>query len=118
MDTSIESAKRLYFINFGNHMTMLKNGEYKEYMKYNISPETEYEWSLEIKDQLIEEIISGKDLLKVRTLSRINLPENDIISAFELLANSPLKVEIFNTIKLLGSLFEPSMYEKITKVFS
>ena len=116
-EASIEKAKRLYFINYANHMTMKRNGEYEDYIKYHISPETEHEWSVEVKEQLIDAILSGKDLLKVYSLSRINLQEDEILNAFTLLATSPLKDEILQNIVTLKSLFEPMIYKKIIELF-
>ena len=112
-----ESAKKLYFINYANHMTMKKNGEYDEYIKYNISPEIEHEWSLEVRDKLVEDILSGKDFLKIYSLSRVNLPESEILNAFSLLAVSPFKDEILQNIVTLNKLFEPTIYGKILELF-
>lgn len=116
-EASNEAAKRLYFINFANHMTMKMNGEYEDYIKYNISSEIEHEWSLEVKDKLLVDILKEKDFLKVYSLSRVNLMENEILDAFALLAASPLKAEILQNIVTLKRLFEPTIYEKICELF-
>ena len=116
-EASTEAAKRLYINNFANHMTMKKNGEYTDYKKYNISPEIEHEWSLEVKDKLLVDILKEKDFLKVYSLSRVNLMENEILDAFALLAASPLKAEILQNIVTLKRLFEPMIYEKICELF-
>ena len=81
-ELSTEATKRLYINNFANHMTMKKNGEYKDYKKYNISPEIEHEWSLEVKDKLIADILeevflkvyslSGKNFLKNKKMPKMN----------------------------------------------
>ena len=97
-------------------MTMKMNGEYEDYIKYNISPEIEHEWSLEVKDKLLVDILKEKDFLKVYSLSRVNLMENEILDAFALLAASPLKAEILQNIVTLKRLFEPTIYEKICEL--
>ena len=117
MKKSTEPAKRIYFDNFGSFGTMKKNGEYKEYQKYHISPEVEFEWGLEIRNQLLAEIIGKNNHLMVVALSRINLSESKIISAFEQLASTPQRDDIFCTINQLKPLFDPLMFESITKVF-
>lgn len=109
----IERAKELYFINFANHMTMKKNGEFKEYNKFQVSKDTEREWSLEVKDNLVNEICSGSNLLQVVQLSRINLPESEVVDAFKLLYKSPLRDEILTTIEQQKPLFEPNIYKLI-----
>ena len=116
-EASINAAKRLYFINYANHMTMKMNGEYEDYIKYNISSEIEHEWSLEVREQLVAKILKEKDFLKVYSLSRVNLMENEILDAFALLAASPLKAEILQNIVTLKRLFEPTIYEKICELF-
>lgn len=114
----LELARKIYFDNFGNFGTMKKNGEYKEYLRYRISPKIEHEWSLEIRDQLIAEITSGNNLLMVVALSQVNLSDSLIISAFKLLAASSQRDNIFCEIKRLKPLFEFSMFEKISEIFN
>ncbi len=113
-----QRAKELYFINFANHMTMKKNGEFNEYIKFRIPKETEHEWSLEVKDKLMDEICSGSNLLQVVQLARVNLPKSEILHAFELLSLSSLKDKILASIEQLKPLFEPSLYKEIVKLFS
>ena len=112
-EADIERAKELYFINFANHMTMKKNGEFKEYNKFHVPKDTEREWSLEVKDNLVNEIYSGSNLLQVVQLSRINLPESEVVDAFKLLYKSPLRDEILTTIEQQKPLFEPNIYKLI-----
>ena len=52
-----KTAKEIYFDNFGNFSTMKRNGEYREYIRRKISVELEYQWSVEIKKNLIDDII-------------------------------------------------------------
>ena len=118
MGTDYERAKELYFINFANHMTMKKNGEFKEYYKFRIPKDTEREWSLEVKEKLIDEICSGSNLLQVVQLARVNLPESEIVHAFELLSLSSQKGKILATIEQLKPLFEPDLYKRIVQLFT
>lgn len=117
MGTDYERAKELYFINFANHMTMKKNGEFKEYCKFHVPKDTEREWSLEVKERLMDEICSGSNLLQVAQLARVNLPESEIVDAFKLLSSSPLRDRILSTIEQLKPLFEPSLYKRIVGLF-
>ena len=117
MGTDYERAKELYLNNFANHMTMKKNGEFKEYNKFHIPKDTEYEWSLEVKERLMDEICSGSNLLQVVQLSRINLPENEIMGAFKLLASCSLNNQIYDMIQKLCPLFDRNLYDKIIALF-
>ena len=92
---------------------MKKNGEFKEYNKFHVPKDTEREWSLEVKDNLVNEIYSGSNLLQVVQLSRINLPESEVVDAFKLLYKSPLRDEILTTIEQQKPLFEPNIYRLI-----
>lgn len=111
--TDHERAKELYFINYANHMTMKKNGEFKEYCKFHVSKDTERKWSLEVKEKLIDEICSGSNLLQVVQLARVNLPESEIVDAFELLSSSSLRGKILSSIEQQKPLFEPDLYKKL-----
>lgn len=118
METDYKRAKELYFINFANHMTMKKNGEFKEYIRFRVPKEIEHEWSLEVKEKLMDEICSGSNFLQVAQLARVNLPESEILRAFELLSASSLKNKILTTIEQLKPLFDPNLYKKILKQFN
>lgn len=115
--TDYERAREIYFLNFANHMTMKKNGEFKEYCKFHIPKDIEREWSLEVKEILMDEICSGSNLLQVAQLARVNLPESEIVDAFILLSSSSLRDKILSTIEQLKPLFEPDMYKRIIKLF-
>ena len=117
LDADYNRAKELYFTNFANHMTMKKNGEFKEYCKFGIPKDIEHEWSLEVKEQLIKEISSESNFLKVTQLACVNLPENEILTAFMELSTLSQKDKIFTTIKQLQPLFEPDLYPKIIQQF-
>lgn len=73
----------------------------------------EYEWSTKIKDNLLMDIVDGKNLIRVINLANINLPENEIIDAFKMLATSKLRNEIENMIEKLKPLFDNDLYNKI-----
>lgn len=117
MGTAYERAKELYFNNYANHMTMKKNGEFKEYCKFQIPKETEREWSLKVKEKLLDEIRSGTNLPQVVQLARVNLPKSEIVHSFELLVSSSLRDKILTTIKRLEPLFEPDLYTIIVQLF-
>ena len=117
MGTDYERAKELYFNNYANHMTMKKNGEFKEYCKFQIPKETEREWSLKVKEKLLDEIRSGTNLPQVVQLARVNLPKSEIVHSFELLVSSSLRDKILTTIKQLEPLFEPDLYTIIVQLF-
>lgn len=117
MGTDYERAKELYFINFANHMTMKKNGEFKEYCKFRIPKGTEREWSLEVKEKLMDEICSGSNFLQVAQLARVNLPKSEIVRAFELLSSSPLRDKILTAIEQQKPLFELELYKSIVQLF-
>lgn len=115
--TDYERAKELYYINFANHMTMKKNGEFNEYCKFRIPEDTEREWSLEVKEILMDEIYSGSNILKVVQLARVNLPVSEIVHAFELLSLSSQKGKILTIIEQQKPLFEPDLYKRIVQLF-
>lgn len=112
-----KTAKEIYFDNFGNFMTMKRNGEYRNYVKYKISSEEEYHWSLEIKKLLIDDIVLNGDFLKIAPLSRINLPENEIIESFKTISFQCPNSKIRQTLELLQNLIPPNIYEKIFPLF-
>lgn len=116
-ETDYQRAKELYFTNFANLMTMKKNGEFKEYCMYHVPKDTEHEWSLEVKDKLMDEICSGSNLLQVVQLARVNLPESEIVDAFKLLSSYSLRDKILTTIEQLKPLFEPDLYKIIVQLF-
>lgn len=96
---------------------MKKNGEFKEYCKYRVPKDIEREWSLEVKEKLVDEICSGYNLLQVAQLARVNLPESEIVDAFKLLSSSSLRDKILTTIEQLKPLFEPDLYKRIVRLF-
>ncbi len=111
-----KTAKEIYFNNFGNFLTMKRNGEYHDYIKKKVSGEIEYQWSIEIKNNLIDDIINKGEFFKIVPLSRINLPENEIIEAFKLLSLQCPKVEIRETLNKLQNLISPNIYEQLMAV--
>lgn len=115
--TNYERAKELYFINFANLTTMKKNGEFREYSKFCVPKDTEHEWSLEIKENLMNEICSGANLLHVVPLSHMNLPEKEILDAFKLLSSCSFSKQIYDMIQKLFPLFDDDLYKKIIAFF-
>ena len=114
---SEKSAKELYFDNFGNFHTMDKNGEYCEYIKKKASAEEEQQWSVEIREMLIDDIVKKKDFVKIVPLSRVNLPENEIVEAFRTIAQRCSKAEVREMLKRLHSLIAPEIYQQIFPLF-
>ncbi len=110
-------ARELYFINFASFITMKKNGEFEEYCKYSISKETEQKWSYEVKEKLMEDILNKNNYTHVVNLSRINLPENEILDDFRTLSLSLKKNEILQHIEKFDNLFEKDIYTKIVTIF-
>ena len=97
---------------------MKKNGEFKEYCKFHVPKDIERKWSHEVKEKLIDEICSGSNFLLVAQLARVNLPEDEILSAFDELASSLLSDKILLTIEQLKTLFEPDIYTKIVSLYN
>ena len=108
-----KTAKEIYFDNFGNFSTMKQNGEYREYIRRKISVELEYQWSVEIKNFLIDDIIDKEEFFKIVPLSRVNLPENEIIEAFKVLSLQCSKDKLRDNLKKLQTLISPQIYEHI-----
>lgn len=96
---------------------MKKNGEFKEYRKFRVPEGIEREWSLEIKEKLMDDICAGSNLPQVAQLARVNLPKSEILDAFKLLSTSPLRDRILTTIQQLEPLFAPDMYKSIMRIF-
>ena len=112
-----KTAKELYFDNFGNFHTMDKNGECREYIKKGASAEEERQWSMEIKEMLIDDITQKKDFVKIVPLSRVNLPENEIVEAFRIVSQRCSKAEVREMLKRLQPLVAPEMYQQIFPLF-
>lgn len=108
-----KTAREIYFDNFGNFSTMKRNGEYREYIRNNISAELEYQWSIEVKNVLVRDIIGKEEFWKIVPLSRVNLPENEIIEAFKLISMSCSKGKFRDNLEKLKELISPEIYEHI-----
>ena len=108
-----KTAREIYLDNFGNFLTMKRNGEYCDYIRKKVSVETEYQWSIEIKNYLIDDIVNKGEFFKIVPLSRVNLPENEIIEAFKELSLQCSKVKIRQTLEQLQNLMSPSIYEQL-----
>lgn len=114
---SKKTAKEIYFDNFGNFLTMKRNGEYRDYSRKRVSVELESQWSIEIKNHLIDDIVNRGEFLKIVPLSRLNLPENEIMGAFEIISLKCSKAEIRQTLEQLQNLITPSIYEQLVHLF-
>ena len=108
-----KTAREIYFDNFGNFSTMKRNGEYREYIRRKISVELEYQWSVEIKNILIDDIIDKEEFFKIVPLSRVNLPENEIIEAFKVLSLRCSKDKLRDNLEKLQKFISPQIYEHI-----
>lgn len=112
------TPKKLFFYSCGNYDMMSRDGVLETYKKYHIPPETEDAWSRELKQILLDDILTRRIFQRVYPLSRLMLPESEIIEAFQILSCSPEKERIQKEIKLLERFFEPEMLKSILTVFS
>ena len=112
-----ERARALYYANFACFMTMRKNGEYDEYCRFKVPKYVEEAWSTDVKERLMEEICREGNLLQVVNLSRVNVPEGEILDAFRTLVSCSLREKVLLTIKRLEALFEKELYKKIVQLF-
>ena len=108
-----KTAREIYFDNFGNFSTMKRNGEYREYKRSKTSVEFEYQWSVEIKNILIDDIIGKEEFFKIVPLSRINLPESEIVEAFKILLLRCSKDKLRDNLEKMKKLISPQIYEEI-----
>ena len=113
-----KTAREIYFDNFGNFSTMKRNGEYREYIRRKISVELEYQWSVEIKNILIDNIIGKEEFFKIVPLSRVNLPESEIIEAFKVLSLRCSKDKLRDNLEKLQKLISPQIYEQLNSLLS
>ena len=113
----IKEAKNIYFANNACFMTMKRNGEYETYHKFKIPVETEIDWSREVKKLLVTDILKGNKLYKVVALSNINMAQNEIVESFRMLAESPLKKEIYAEVIKQKKLIQEEIYLKILACF-
>ena len=111
-----KTAREIYFDNFGNFSTMKRNGEYRKYIKSKISVEVEYQWSVEIKNNLMDDIISKEEFFKIVPLSRVNLPEKEIIDAFKVLYLQCSKDKLRDNLEKMQKLMSPQIYEHIVSL--
>ena len=114
--SDIDRAKRLYFLNYANYGNMMRNGEYKEYMKYSIPNTLEQEWSRIISDSLVEKIQTGEEVWRVCNLANVRLDESEIIEYFKILSKSTNVQEIITAVEKTESLIPPSLFERIKEV--
>ena len=110
--------KKLFFYSCGNYDMMSRDGVFETYKKYHIPPEIEDAWSRELKQTLLDDILTRRIFQRVYPLSRLMLPESEIIEAFQILSGSPEKERIQKEIRLLERFFEPEMLKSILAVFS
>ena len=108
-----KTAKEIYFDNYGNFFIMDKNGEYREYKRRNISAEIEYQWSVEIKNILMDNIAIEEEFFKIVPLSCLNLPENEIVKAFEEIIARSSREKIKQHLELLQELIPQNIYNQI-----
>ena len=108
-----KTAREIYFDNFGNFSTMKRNGEYREYIRSKTPVEFEYQWSVEIKNILINDIIDKEEFFKIVPLSRVNLPESEIIEAFKILLSRCSKNKLRDNLEKMHKLISPQIYEEI-----
>ena len=108
-----KTAREIYFDNFGNFSTMKRNGEYREYVRRKISVELEYQWSVEVKNILIDDIVGKEEFFKIVPLSRVNLPENEIVEAFKVIFLRCSKDKLRQNLEKLKNLISPQIYGQV-----
>lgn len=110
---SKKNAKEIYFDNFGNILTMKRNGEYRDYIRKRVPAMLECQWSVEIKNNLIDDIVNKQEFFKIVPLSRLNLPENEILEAFEIISSKCSKDVLRQNLEQLQNLITPNLYEEL-----
>lgn len=117
MDSQLSCAKHLYFMNFGSFITMKRNGEFEKYLQYKISKEMELDWSREIQSDIVLEIKQGRNLWKIDALSKINLPQNELLAAFCELSVCSQKEAIAEMLFKLEPLIDSELFKKVKLLF-
>ena len=74
---------------------------------------TSDQYGVEIKNILIDDIIDKEEFFKIVPLSRVNLPENEIIEAFKVLSLRCSKDKIRQNLEQLQNLISPHIYEQV-----
>ena len=87
------APKKLFFYSCGNYDMMSRDGVFETYKKYHIPAETEDAWSRELKQTLLDDILNRRIFQRVYPLSRLNLPRNEIIEAFQIIIRLSRKRE-------------------------
>lgn len=114
---SKKNAKEIYFDNFGNILTMKRNGECRDYIRKRVPAELECQWSIEIRNNLIDDIVNRGEFFKIVSLSRLSLPENEILGAFEIISSKCSKDVIRQHLERLQNLITPNLYEQLIHLF-
>ncbi len=112
------TPRKLFFYSCGNYDMMSRDGVFETYKKYHIPPETEDIWSRELKQTLLDDILTRRIFQRVYPLSHLKLPRSEILEAFQLLSDSPEKERIKKEIILLERFFEPEMFKSIMIIFT
>ena len=111
-------AKELYLMNAANFFNMKMNGEYDEYIKYNVPKDIELKWSRECMNQLAEKIRTGEDIWEVEGLANVNIDEKEILECFYKLADVPHVNDIIYVLKRQKKWIPPQLYDKIVEILS
>ena len=112
-----KNAKEIYFDNFGNILTMKRNGEYRAYIRKRVPIEEESQWSIEIKNNLIDDIVNREEFFKIVPLSRLSLSENEFLEAFEIISSKCSKDVIRQNLERLQNLITPTLYDQLINLF-
>jgi len=113
---NIERAKVIFWENLGNDFNMQRNGFYKEYASYHVSPELENQWSQTLLKELLEKVING-DVHSIWAITLLKVSMTDISSSFEVIASSKVAKDSYEHIIKIKKLFDPAMFEMITQTF-
>ena len=96
---------------------MLRNGELSEYQKCDIKKNDEEMWKYEILGDIICEIISGQDIGLIWNLSRMDITQEQKMSAYYEIKEKGDTKKLKKEILSLKSLFEETEFLRLMKIF-
>ena len=112
-----EKGKKIFYDNFGSRYFMSRNGELSEYQKCDIKKNDEEMWKYEILGDIIREIISGQDIGLIWNLSRMDITQEQKMSAYYEIKEKGDTKKLKKEILSLKSLFEETEFLRLMKIF-
>ncbi len=112
-----DKGKKIFYDNFGSRYFMLRNGELSEYQKCDIKKNDEEMWKHEILGDIICEIISGQDIGLIWNLSRMDITQEQKMSAYYEIKEKGDTKKLKKEILSLKSLFEETEFLRLMKIF-